>query len=219
MAGSAGGAGAAFVKVVAVVVLAPFMIGALVLLLAVWAVATLTGIGPLAHYLCSRADERLLRSTLEPAPGAQVRLVPIAGRRHRLAVRWTPGDGSRPYPVRRTCGAWDRPLRSLCKLAAAAQACMGSGAAMHAYIQTHAHVHTHAVCTCSRFDCAPSRGTKPSNVPYTSLAPLHLLFSLTTCRFASPTVLEPHSSASQSSMSAWRRWASQCCPTTAPASA
>ncbi|KIZ00486.1 cytochrome c oxidase subunit II [Monoraphidium neglectum] len=99
MAGSAGGAGAAFEKVVTVVVLAPFVIGALVVLLAIWAVATLTGIGPLAHYLCSRADERLLRSTLEPAPGAQVRLVPIAGRRHRLAVRWTPGDGSRLYPV------------------------------------------------------------------------------------------------------------------------
>lgn len=96
VAGAAAGAAKAFAMLLA----APLVLALVAVVYAIWAVATLTAIGPLLHYLCSRADKRLLDSIIEPAPGAQVRMVPVSGGRHRLAVRWTPGDGSRPYPVR-----------------------------------------------------------------------------------------------------------------------
>lgn len=94
-----GGMVAAVLKAAAMLVVAPLLLAVLLVVLVFWLVATLTGIGPLLHYLCSKSDDKLLRSTIEPAPGAQVRLVPVSGCRHRLAVRWTPGDGSRPYQV------------------------------------------------------------------------------------------------------------------------
>lgn len=87
-------------NVLLMLVLAPLFLVVFLVLLAFWLVATLTGIGPLVHYFCSKADDKRLRSIVEPAPGAQLRLTPVSGGRHRLAVRWTPGNGSRPYQVR-----------------------------------------------------------------------------------------------------------------------
>lgn len=82
----------------AALILIPLYLAFMVVFMALWLVFTITGIGPLAHCLGKRADDRLLREASEKA-GVTMLTVHGGGTPHRLAVRWTRGSDASLPPV------------------------------------------------------------------------------------------------------------------------
>lgn len=92
----------------ALLIVGPIYLAFVLAFLCLWLAFTVSGIGPIAQYICRRRDAQKIATVIRPSPSAQVELVRVplgnalfgsAREIPRLAVRWTRGSNPNLPPV------------------------------------------------------------------------------------------------------------------------